>query len=761
LPQALFVDNYPSGARPLLQPICRDEFEAPRPLHLLPFEKVYADRSVKSSCGRTTYYRIQQPLCTEETQKHQMTSLWLADRRRPRRTPRPGGDRILSGRRESDENEDDGTSEGDDDTVLLLPASHVQFAASNGIPNCSQRRFFAYLCHETIELRKRPDVGNRSRSGRYLRRGDACVASLVRWSPFSYGNGPFVLLKCDDEQALWGFERIRGGPPVLVPIEVETGSWTLQVLSQSLPIHWQPSKPPVQREQGDTNNKNDGDGLMSPIVDSSTGSSSVARLLARNEVFCSAARFENPATGIWYYLVEIAPRPLRRHCRVDFDLFATDRGANDENADSADDSGGDGWVPDRTLAGRLLLLQACSSDDSLNQTGSRSVDPPLTPWSVDFVRGVAVAAAAAATNNDIEVGVKEVSFQADQQCVMFLTGDVMVRVCCHARRVEIEGASSDKVATVERCTPQQLSAILRNPTEALKNNLQSNGGIRSGVLPFPRTSWSPLAASRFPVSDESELELRQRLANCNLKVDRLLEERRQLLDLLGPLDLRRRKESAWLLGRRFADSVASPVAASLPDGPAVAPASNARPPSAVPMASPLDPATILTEAISRALALVPSPRRPEGGWEDSVALASSAGTPTVLSQPMLVGVPPRGADEDSPTLNVMSPTRMASVDAMPSTTNGDYDAQRSPMLPPSDEPNRASPVRSEESTASSSSAGEQLNRTCGVCNETFRSARARSVHCLKEHGKFSCNYCLQVFDYTSLLNRHRDQQNHW
>ena len=67
----------------------------------------------------------------------------------------------------------------------------------------------------------------------------------------------------------------------------------------------------------------------------------------------------------------------------------------------------------------------------------------------------------------------------------------------------------------------------------------------------------------------------------------------------------------------------------------------------------------------------------------------------------------------------------------------------------------------EEDASSLSSLGEQLNRICGVCDQEFPSARARSKHCLSEHGMYSCNYCKAVFDTDYDLGSHRDDRDHW
>jgi hypothetical protein len=728
--QVLHVDNYPGGAQPLLQPIDRPEFEAPRRFQLLPFEKVHAIRSIKSAGGRITFYRIQRPTTNEEWTNHApiqepLSSLWLPDRR-PRL--RPGGH---SSGRESEDSRGESPHEDDgDDTVLLLPASHVRVASERQ----ASQRFCAYLCNETVELRSRPDVGNDSRTGEYLKRGDACVAAVVRRSPFSYGNGPFVLLSCGD-QALWCFERIRGGPPVLVPIDVETGRWKLQVLSSSsgsLPVHWQPARP-VERESEDSANS------MSP--GDSTGSSNVARLLARNEVFTSTARFENPATGVWYYHIDIV-RSSRHN--QDLDLHSQEVRRDAGMAGNFDG----GWVQDRNLAGRILIVQLQSPDAG---TRGLPVGPLLPPWSLDFVRGVA---AAAALNNDSDdettQEAREASSQPAKQCVTFLHRDTMIRVYYASRTVEIKDVSSDEWTRVDRCTAQQLSLILQDPVAALSDS-QSSGGVAGCVMSLPGTSLTS------PVSEEKELQLRQSLADCDVKMDLILAERRQLLGVLGPLDSRRRNEAVRLLGRRFAGNRSSQLAPSSDRAAAVSSPTSA---AGAIIASPLDPA-VLTEAISRALAFFPSPIREQRRLEDTLVLASSGGTPAVSSTPVATLALSGESLEESPTPIITSPAKSSCTDAKQSAENGGDETRRSAPLP-SEQEDRAWPERSDSSSSTeSSSLGEQLNRTCGVCNETFGSARARSTHCLREHGKFSCNYCLQVFDYTSLLNRHRDHQNHW
>jgi hypothetical protein len=756
--QAFYVDNYPVGQCGLRQPIDRPEFRHfgccastligrrhHHHNHYVPGQVVFSCRSVKQ--GRATYYRLQRvPFPSASASSSSSSSktstvtdsVWLVDSR-----PREAHE-----------------EHSHDDVTLLMPFDKVKV---EGGP-------FAYACVRSIELRTRPDHSNTSRSGRYLLKGDVCVASLIRQSPFNYGNGPFGLLS--SHTGLWCFEKINNSPPLLVPLEVERGDWKMQVRWRApLPVLRQPVRQPLvaslllppgpsldeHTEEEDEEEEGTLDGAA--VVDA-TGSAHVVRVLRRDEVVRSDARFESPATGTWFYRV------------VGLAWDHTDDASDDDGMDDlVSDDVEVGWVPDRSPTGRRLLVEvrdeASPEDD---QGGLANGDAGNTnahqPWSIDFVRGVAAIASRT---------VREVSAQPDRQRLVFLQGSIMIHVFVATHTVEIEESTSQTIVQQRHCTPHQLSLILKDPLEALRSrsNASSNVSITTELDPT--------------MSHDDEMTIRQRLADCDDALEGALEKRREILEVLRPVEPMRRDEAIARLGGMESmelDATSIPNPSPPPSGPdsvsmVVYNTSSSSPPP--PLAGPAlddfdDDANHRSDASS-------TPTGPNSMIEYNAT--SSTAAPPLKAQAQDKSLSSRHTAvswEDMPR-NASNPPSEKNWELAPTPTIHNSSRKRletpeapsEPMKPLKEEEqqydnhddDRSAASSNDDDNASSddgtalSSLGEQLNRTCGVCNAFFETARARSVHCLKEHGKFSCNYCPEVFDYVTLLHRHRDQENHW
>jgi hypothetical protein len=766
--QAFYVDNYPVGQCGLRQPIDRPEFRhfgccASTVLgrrhhhhnHYVPGQVVFSCRSVKQ--GRATYYRLQRvPFPSASSLSASKTStvtdsVWLVDSR-----PREAHE-----------------EHPHDDVTLLMPFDKVQV---EGGP-------FAYACVRSIELRTRPDHSNASRSGRYLLKGDACVASLIRQSPFHYGNGPFGLLSA--HTGLWCFEKINNSPPLLVPLEVERGDWKMQVRSRApLPVLRQPVRQPLaaslllppgplhdeHTEEDDEEEVEEGIFDGAAVVDA-TGSAHVVRLLRRDEMVRSDARFESPSTGTWFYRV------------VGLAFDHTDD-TNDDNGmdDQVSDDVEVGWVPDRSPTGRRFLVEvrdeASPEDDRGGglANGDAGDSNAQQPWSIDFVRGVAAIASRT---------VREVSAQPDRQRLVFLQGSIMIHVFVSTHTVEIEESTSQTIVQQRHCTPRQLSLILQDPREALRSrsNVSSNVSI---------TELDP------PMSHEDEMTIRQRLADCDDALEGALEKRREILEVLRPIEPMRRDEAIARLGgmdsmELVASSIPNPSSApSAPDSVSmvVYNTSSSSPPP--PLAGPAldefaddtnhrsDPSSPPTGPDSMIKYNATSSSQPPPPLQAQALDEPVSGRRTAVSwedMPRNANKPPSEKNWElapTPTIHNSSRKRLETPEAPNDTPLQQHKHQ--PMKPLKEVEQQYDDHDDDRSAASSdnndnassdddgtalSSLGEQLNRTCGVCRAFFETARARSVHCLKEHGKFSCNYCPEVFDYVTLLHRHRDQENHW
>jgi hypothetical protein len=761
--QAFYADNYPVGQCGLRQPIDRPEFRHfgccastligrrhHHHNHYVPGQVVFSCRSVKQ--GRATYYRLQRvpfPAASSSASSSKTStvtdSVWLVDSR-----PREAHE-----------------EHSHDDVTLLMPFDKVKV---EGGP-------FAYACVRSIELRTRPDHSNGSRSGRYLLKGDVCVASLIRQSPFHYGNGPFGLLSA--HTGLWCFEKINNSPPLLVPLEVERGDWKMQVRSRApLPVLRQPVRqhlvaslllPSGSSHDGHAEEDDDEEvPLNGAAVVDATGSAHVVRLLRRDEMVRSDARFESPSTGTWFYrVVGLA---------WDHTDDATDDGMDDQVSDDVEV----GWVPDRSPTGRRLLVEvrdeASPEDDRGGglANGDAGDSNAHQPWSIDFVRGVAAIASRT---------VREVSAQPDRQRLVFLQGSIMIHVFVATHTVEIEESTSQTIVQQRHCTPHQLSLILQDPREALRSrsNASSNVSITTELDP--------------PMSHDDEMTIRQRLADCDDALEGALEKRREILDVLRPVEPMRRDEAIARLGgmdsmELDATSIPNPSSApSAPDSVSMV-VYNTSSSSSPPLLAGPAPDDFVDDANHRS-----DPSSPPTGPDSMIEYnaTSSTAPPPLKAQAQDKSLSSRTAVswEDMPR-NANNPPSEKNWELAPTPTIHNSSRKRlespeeapndSPLQQPKNQPMK--PLKEEEqqyddhdddrSGASSddnasssddgtalSSLGEQLNRTCGVCNAFFETARARSVHCLKEHGKFSCNYCPEVFDYVTLLHRHRDQENHW
>ena len=670
-PRLMYVDNFPHGQFLLFQPIDRPDFIQPNePVALVPFEKVSIQYDVVHPHTGVTFYYIQHQGVDQSVRLG-----WLPDRRR--RLPT-----------EEDPH---------DDVTLLLHPELVSVGR------------FAFSVRQTVELRLLPDVGQASRTGRFVLAGDVVVASVIRHSPYKYGNGPFLLL----DSQFWLCQQSREDrTSALVPLDIEEGMWTLQVRATAvagLAVLRQPCREFIIHPNSDRSNVNPAAGQVDSI-----GSLSALHWLQRNELVVCGARFESPNSGVWFYhVVRDAPSSLH--------------------------SSSVGWIADRTVTGdrkRVLLVQVCTdpivSDAALGSPTRHPVtipcnsDSPPDPspdrsgsgpkgsdrWTVEYVRDLSVAG-----SGSEQIQLSETEPDRDAITFAHQTSDgessLLVHVQCKTQNVIIEQLSTHQRKLIPSCTAPQLAMILQDPSKVLQYDIFPTPSIATSP-PSYRVVWE----DEVPVSEDSPNNLRAPSTGSS--------------------------ESE--LARLSNHTVSSPTR------PANGHSRNSS------MAASTDDASE-TDQTQLAILTISSPTRPlNGDSRHNLPVASRDHASETNLAPLS-------------TVPGSSPTRLSNGDSrnnLPVASNDDASEENRTLLSTL---SISAPVRPSNGTldhfvgaatpGEESSVGEQMNRRCGVCDELFESARARSLHCLKEHSKYSCNYCLAVFSYSSELKRHRDERDHW
>lgn len=480
--KAVWVDNYPIGQTLKRHPSDRQDMIAEdaqhRPIHVYPLQKVYTDMCIVRA--RCRWYRVQG------------TNGWLVDRR-----PRPANQEAA-----------------EDDVVLLLEDDQVQLGLC------------AYLTRQAVEIRAEPDVGERSRTGCIIGPREIVVGELIRHSPFSYNNGPFVYLRVGaDGTGGWLFER-KQGERILSSMEMEFGTWFLKVVGEAGVDR---RRQPVRQ-------------FGHATVDS-TGSVDILEHYMPGLVLECDARMESPF-GVWYYHVK----------------------------------GEDGWINDHR--GGETFLESVDEGDSLSismatpRIANTIAAVTKESWTPDFVRGMAAS---------IE-GLEEKLFDSDRHLLSFASPLGEIRVNYLLRSVEVEDKSNfddnkshgsgltSALSRVYQCSPKDLAEILKDPSSAPR---KSSSPPTSEVKPpstapstptlSERSSDSPTSPPQVvhtsdAIDTDQSLQLHTELMECERALELYKERQRQLLASIQQVDQKDVEYVAKLLGRR-PDEVALPSCA--------------------------------------------------------------------------------------------------------------------------------------------------------------------------------------------------------
>jgi hypothetical protein len=151
-----------------------------------PLQKIYCDRHVRHPVTHVGFYRVQGSsiLLTGGT-----GGGWVFDRR---------------------PDEEFG--------CMLLDENQVQTG-----------QLFAFVASHSISVRREPTVSDSSRTRRTVHEGDVVVGDLVRDHPYHRFHGPFVRLT---DGSGWVFQQ-KQGHVAMEPMDVETGRWSLQVVTRA------------------------------------------------------------------------------------------------------------------------------------------------------------------------------------------------------------------------------------------------------------------------------------------------------------------------------------------------------------------------------------------------------------------------------------------------------------------------------------------------------------------------------------------------
>jgi len=646
----------------------------------VPFQKLYSDLQVTSTAATTTtaaaaasdrgndhgssvvtFYRIQG------------TNSWIPDKRRKRRqSRRHQQQRPISGsyyyyslgnlNKPNFGNDDD-----DDMETVLLREDQIEIAAANDGDNRDKvPRFFAYVALRSLEIRSSPDVGEASRTGIMLERGDIALVNIVRQSPCpANGNGPFLhLLPMTDDNdddttgngsGGWVFER-KHYDRIMERIDMERGDWT-----------WSPNPDVPIASFLRSSFRRNASVLRTDISvgTSSSGGpygSSGQRQLPQQSNSLSAlrcdVRVESPITGAYFYLIVT--------------------GSDNDSYDSSC------WVCDRTMGDRDPTLLVPAPPLGLTSMPSRSDngDGEDDGWSPDFVRGLA-----AAVTDLVEIGA-----DPDQHEVSFKSSDgTEIRVNCRTKTVttaeshstspyrskiqhlfspfpeqrqQYQSAQQKAQRSRAIASPEQLAEILADPnsiSSRFGDGFVGGGGILLGSREGQKVTYDPLAqpdsdidetglntpkrsggtkhssTQDGPYPGESEILVRRQFFESEQELARVQERQARLLQLIRAYDEKNSMAAARLLGRRQPSAAAERI-----------------------------------------------------------------------------------EQQQQPHEELRS--EQADTSIVPIATNGTSPARSG------EEKKQETGENSDRDSGEVSSLGEQINRTCGVCGADFPSARVRSLH---------------------------------
>ena len=174
-----YVDNTPAGICLRRHPVDRVDVKEDY-VSYQPMQKLHCDRKVTHPKTGVNFYRVQG------------TNGWIFDRR-------------------------PATREGEDDAIMLLGEDMIQ------------NELTVYeAVDQSSEIRLKADVGDNSRTGWDIRRGELIAADVIRQCPLNHGNGPFLRLT---DGSGWLFEN-KLGMRCFQRLNVYKGNWRVRVLNE-------------------------------------------------------------------------------------------------------------------------------------------------------------------------------------------------------------------------------------------------------------------------------------------------------------------------------------------------------------------------------------------------------------------------------------------------------------------------------------------------------------------------------------------------
>ena len=191
------VDNFTAGIALRRHPIDRGDIVV-MDVSYEPMQKIYCDRKVKHPSTGVNFYRVQG------------TEGWVFDRR-------------------------PSSTENGEDVYMLLEENMVETG------------LFVYECTERISIRSEPYVSDDVRTDLTVAKGDLVSINVIRQSPYSHGNGPFLRLS---DGSGWLFEN-KHNEQMMRSVPLREAKWILKVVnSEGIALRRQPIDSKVMRQKG-------------------------------------------------------------------------------------------------------------------------------------------------------------------------------------------------------------------------------------------------------------------------------------------------------------------------------------------------------------------------------------------------------------------------------------------------------------------------------------------------------------------------------